>query len=446
MVGASVLSTAHRSQGCSSCFQWRLRTTLTRRVDCRENLFCYAGIRERPHVRRDALTTKLSGVLFGVFALVSAFAVVGGGASGQIVRYAPGRYLDGVSCSSSSACTAVGWFVTPANADRPDGPKLLAERWNGHRWSAQSTPNPPDASSLELTGVSCSSESACTAYGAYENAAGPQNLIERWNGHIWSLAPSPADIGLQAVSCVRRSGCEAVGFHPLINSDTTVLAEHWTGSRWTPQPSQMPAAGQRPSPYPGLLSVSCPTAKSCTAVGSVMNLSTGHPSAALAERWNGIRWLIETTPNPDGGVGLSSVSCSSAHACMATGAAASGRMISVRWNGLHWSLEPLARAPGGHASLSGVSCASVSACTGIGSYTDSSGHPRMLAERWNGTRWSIQRASNPGGGSAVGVTVAAASCPSASSCVAVGSYRDQGGARPLAEEWNGVRWLTLRPR
>ena len=45
--------------------------------------------------------------------------------------------------------------------------------------------------------------------------------------------------------------------------------------------------------------------------------------ATLAERWNGSRWAVQTTPNPAAGAGvgnvLSGVSCSSSRSCMAVG-------------------------------------------------------------------------------------------------------------------------------
>ncbi|MEA2314573.1 MAG: hypothetical protein QOI03_1265, partial [Solirubrobacteraceae bacterium] len=45
--------------------------------------------------------------------------------------------LSGVSCTTASACTAVGYYVNSA------GTRLtLAERWNGTSWATQTTPNP----------------------------------------------------------------------------------------------------------------------------------------------------------------------------------------------------------------------------------------------------------------------------------------------------------------
>jgi hypothetical protein len=44
--------------------------------------------------------------------------------------------------------------------------------------------------------------------------------------------------------------------------------------------------------------------------------------------------------------------------------------------------------------LRSVSCVSEVACTAVGSYGTRAGE-RTLVERWNGTRWSFQRSTNP---------------------------------------------------
>src|SRR5215469_5735663 len=95
--------------------------------------------------------------------------------------------LNGVSCSSATACTAVGFaeFGNPS--------KTLAERWNGSTWAIQSTPNPAGSPSNDLWAVSCSSASACTAVGGYENSSfALVPLAERWNGSTWMAQSIPS--------------------------------------------------------------------------------------------------------------------------------------------------------------------------------------------------------------------------------------------------------------
>ena len=72
-----------------------------------------------------------------------------------------------MSCTSSSACTAVGDFTNHAGR-----PVTLAERWNCVGWAIQSTPMPPGARRGVLQGVSCTSSRACIAVGAFTGRKG----------------------------------------------------------------------------------------------------------------------------------------------------------------------------------------------------------------------------------------------------------------------------------
>jgi hypothetical protein len=101
----------------------------------------------------------------------------------QLTPSSPGAALVSVSCASPTVCTAVG------NINEELG--MLAERWNGQRWSIQPTP-PPIGTLLELLGVSCPSPTVCTAVGwqAPPSEMGPVlPLVERWTG---SAPPPPS--------------------------------------------------------------------------------------------------------------------------------------------------------------------------------------------------------------------------------------------------------------
>lgn len=74
---------------------------------------------------------------------------------------------------------------------------------------------------------------------------------------------------------------------------------------------------------------------------------------------------------------------------------------------------------------------------------------RPLIERYNGTSWQLQESPSPIGKAPEGShwSLTAVSCPTASSCVAVGSYAESanGQEQLLGEEWNGSRWELARP-
>jgi hypothetical protein len=85
--------------------------------------------------------------------------------------------LAGVSCSSAKACIAAGDYF-----NRSGTQVTLAERWNGRKWAFQSTPNPSHAAVSLLIGVSCSSATACTAVGpSVKRSEAEPTLAERYS-------------------------------------------------------------------------------------------------------------------------------------------------------------------------------------------------------------------------------------------------------------------------
>ena len=80
------------------------------------------------------------------------------------------------------------------------------------------------------------------------------------------------------------------------------------------------------------------------------------------------------------------------------------------------------------------------ACTAVGEYVQP-GRVLPLAERWNGTNWSVQRTAAPGGATSSGLT--SVSCVAARACVAVG-FSTRTATKAIAESWNGRAW-ALQP-
>src|SRR5215469_7967942 len=153
---------------------------------------------------------------------------------------------------------------------------------------------------------------------------------------------------------------------------------------WSITPSTNPQV-----PTGQLFWVSCPAANSCMAVGTYVK--TSGEGVNLAEQWNGTSWRILPTPNPSGVAlsGLLGVACTSTSACTAVGSslttAGVPRAVAERWNGTRWTIQATPNPPQGGGGLNGVSCTSASACTAVGA-----SNAGTLAERWNGTRWTIQ--------------------------------------------------------
>src|SRR5262249_38965450 len=342
--------------------------------------------------------------------------------------------LAGVSCSSSSSCTAVGGYTK-----RFGRTVTLAERWNGTSWSAESTPNPERAPSSALNAVDCPSASVCVAVGNSFTHSGVEiTLAERWNGTRWSIQPTPNPSSgggvLSAVSGSSASACTAVAA-----SNAGTFAERWNGTRWRIQATPSPSAGGG-----ALFGVACASAVSCTAVGASNPFTPN--SKALAERWNGAKWVIQRIPNPAGAQfsELAGVTCNMVASCVAGGDYVNGSGTDVtlaeRWDGTNWVIQPTPNPSGSQFGfLASVSCTSPSACTAVGGYGNSSGTLVTLAERWNGTKWVTQQTPSRAGASFS--YLAAVSCPSAARCVAAGpSANSFSTPVSLAESWNGKSW------
>jgi hypothetical protein len=78
--------------------------------------------------------------------------------------------------------------------------------------------------------------------------------------------------------------------------------------------------------------------------------------------------------------------------------------------------------------LDSVACPSASSCVAAGTYTDSSGDGQGLLLTGSGTSWTATEAPLPAGAGA-GAYLGLVACPSASSCIAAGTYTDSSGNR-----------------
>jgi hypothetical protein len=222
----------------------------------------------------------------------------------------------------------------------------LAERWNGSTWTIVPTPNPP------CTSVTCKSQGGDILYG---------------------------------VSCPSPTNCVGVG---------TMGIERWDGTRWTVQPSPNP---NEPNSQDTLYGVSCSSSTACTAVGSFDQSGAG-AAFTLAERWNGVKWTIQPTPNTSNSLGppilFFSVSCPTATDCMAVGyeineGTLNSENLTERWDGSKWSVVP--DSSNANQGLAEVSCASPTDCISTGG--------TAVVEHWDGNKLTDQATPAPTGAS-----------------------------------------------
>jgi hypothetical protein len=267
--------------------------------------------------------------------------------------------LEGVSCSSKTACEAVGH-----TADSTNGQMTLAAGWDGSFWTAQLTSTAGD-----LRAISCVAADLCEAVGT--NANGTATLAEQWNGTVWTVETTPNPTAtssvLTAISCSGVDFCEAVGYSAT-SPNHEPLIEAWNGTAWAIQTS--PSLSTTTNYLNG---VSCTSPSSCEAVGS-------GGKSTLAEQWNGTGWSIQSLKTVGA---LNSVSCPQSNRCEAVGH--KGQIgaeftLAVAWNGSSWSIEP-SPTPSRAAFLDllGVSCISTGPCQAVGSWARASGPNLNLA-------------------------------------------------------------------
>lgn len=149
--------------------------------------------------------------------------------------------LHGVDCPTTTFCVAVGSYT-----DGGGSIWAMSATWNGTSWTLVSVPKPSGSIRTVLLDTSCSSASACAAVGIYRDAGGLQtSFVQRWNGASWSHQASANPVGstntvLQGVSCVASSPCVAVGDWNN-GKNWLPMAQEWNGSAWaldtTPNPA-----------------------------------------------------------------------------------------------------------------------------------------------------------------------------------------------------------------
>jgi hypothetical protein len=104
----------------------------------------------------------------------------------------------------------------------------------GTGWLIQAMPSPASApnSNNVLDGVSCASSVSCVAVGSYTNSAGiGVTLAGHWNGSTWAIQHTQRPPGsyrspLTAVSCPSTRSCTAVGWYTKgLQAPSQLLAE-----------------------------------------------------------------------------------------------------------------------------------------------------------------------------------------------------------------------------
>ena len=253
---------------------------------------------------------------------------------------------------------------------------------------------------------------------------------------------------VSGVSCTSAVSCMAVGSFTVGDVSLPVLGgDLWNGTSWTLTPMPAPKGASTG----GLSGVSCSSAVSCMAVGSFTVGDIDRPVLA-GDLWNGTSWTLTPMPALKGAAsgGMAGVSCASAASCMAVGSFTVGDvsdpvLAGDLWNGKSWTLIPMPVVKGAASGgVSGASCASAASCMAVGSFTVGDvSDPVLAGDLWNGKSWTLTPVPAPKGASTGGLR--GVSCGSAASCMAVGSFTIGDIDRPYVagDLWNGTSWTLI---
>ncbi len=214
--------------------------------------------------------------------------------------------LTGVSCVAptpqTAMCMASGYATSTGVA------QTLTMRWlPATGWLVVGSPNADTGNNL-LNGVSCTSSSQCAAVGYSDGSGFAQTLTESYNGTSWTIVTS-GNAGTQgnvfdgmgnnylsSVSCSSATNCVAVGGTVNANRISQTLTETLQNGGVGGQPQWEPVPAPNPSQSGNLLfGVSCTTPTDCKAVGVQWN---GDVDNTLNENFDGTSWFVTPTPSP----------------------------------------------------------------------------------------------------------------------------------------------------
>ncbi|MDA8400564.1 MAG: hypothetical protein M0008_11070 [Actinomycetota bacterium] len=411
------------------------------------------------------------------------------GTSWSIIQSSPNtstsesNYLNGVSCTSSTSCTAVGDYVDSSGVYQ-----TLIEQYNGSTSpptvSIQSSPNTSTSESNYLNSATCVSSTECYAAGYYVNSSGlAQTLIDYWNGTSWTVATSSnANNGnnyLYGVSCVSSNECFAAGYYVDSSGVDQVLFLYEAGSptKWAVGGS---LAGNVGSGNNYLYGISCPSSDGCYAAGYYYDTSLG-VDQTLVDYWclSGTcanNASVISSGNESGGVNggggpsstapannyLYGISCSSSTSCYADGSFQPGydyQTIVESGNNSGFAISTSANgtteSQGSFSDqLRAISCTTSTSCDVVGHFS----YLQTLVESWNSSTftWSIVTSPNntslSNGTPPVDNSLNGVSCVSSSFCVAAGAYFNVPSNQfsttgfadyTLIEQYNGSNWSIV---
>ena len=219
----------------------------------------------------------------------------------------PDAELYSVSCASATSCVAVGSYKNTSAAT-----VAMIDTLSGSTWSTlpvTALPTGADGTFASLTGISCATAASCVAAGDYEDTDNSENgLLDRAvRRRLERLPrPEPANAGNDTdghqfatviqVVCPSSTMCVGVGTYVTASDTGQPLIDTWNGTTWTGQAGALPSNVAIGATGDILVSVSCGSPTTCTAVGGY--LADNGNGLGLVDTLSGGTWTGTEAPQP----------------------------------------------------------------------------------------------------------------------------------------------------
>jgi hypothetical protein len=354
--------------------------------------------------------------------------------------------LNAITCPGAADCVALGTYY---DSSRQHHTALMTG--SGTSWTVTDAPVPANNEvspyGPALYALTCPTASTCVAVGEYYDSAGnEQALIVTLSGTTWTATEAPLPAGAQpsgprgaylnSVACSSATDCVAAGVYFDSSGDSQGLIVSGSGTSWTATKAPLPANAQA-NPDVTLHSVAC-AALSCAAIGDYTDSSGDNQGLLLAgsnTAWTPTEAPLPANASTPGFVGLDAVACPSDAACMAVGgyydSSGNTQGMLLTGSGSSWTAAqaPLpADASTGDPSVAlvSVTCPSSSSCVAVGSYDGSTtdDHLGLILTGWGSSWTAIESPAPSNTATPQGTGLSAVTCASATACVATGQYTD----------------------
>ncbi|MDH2903415.1 MAG: hypothetical protein PXZ08_05630, partial [Actinomycetota bacterium] len=308
--------------------------------------------------------------------------------------------LSGVACPTATTCEAVGTGLTNTTQGTTSGPGLIIPITNGVTSTAQAV-----TGTLSLSAIACPTATSCVALGTSSSGAVVVSITLAATDTFGVSSTVSGIKAWNAIACPTSTQCEAV-------------AGGFSGPMFVPITSGTPGTAQAVTGSYYLSGIACPSATTCEAVGTFENGASSFVGDIIPIV-NGVPGALQQVP---GIQNLNGIACPTATSCEVAGtnpgpslgewvdAAVSIELGTTDAFGPVWPVQVVDGRPA-VACATSTSCAVVDSNVQVYNGFISNGTETPFT---NGFPGETQAAPSTAG-------LTGAACPTATSCIGVGS-------------------------